>query len=137
MKAWNFDDVHVITLETDVDNDKAFDREQFWIDRLSAVNTRKANGEHTERSEKIYDWHRKKSPEHIAKSVKARRKRYKSDEDWQQKNRWKDRVLTEDQVREIRENREGLSYVKLGESFGVSAATICLIRNRKRYADVN
>jgi transposase len=37
--------------------------------------------------------------------------------------------LTQDQVREIRKNREGLSYPKLAKKYGVHRNTIVLARS--------
>lgn len=44
--------------------------------------------------------------------------------------------LTDDQVRYIRDNPENLTGAKLARKFGVSAATICLIRKGERWAHV-
>lgn len=47
-----------------------------------------------------------------------------------------DRKLTEDQAAEIRENREGLPFRRLGAKYGISARTAADVFYGVRYKDV-
>src|SRR3972149_10373198 len=143
LNKWKVEDISIEILEMDVPNNISFKREQFWIDKLNAVNIRMADGKHTEKSRKIYakTWHRPK-PEHVKAAASiALKKAWKENRIKMLKANQFQRKLTRVQVIQIRckiqkesnilngkrFRKNGLRFSKIGKKYGVSAATICLI----------